>query len=156
MFKRDLELVYRRHRVCRLYISIKRLVSKSHATHKKFGREILNMDIIKEGSTGKLKFENISYMFDGCTNLTSVTFEEDSQLTSIGDYAFYNCTTIESLTIPSSVQKIEGNSFIDCSSLYSVTFENDSQLTKIGVEAFKTEIALTSKEVLTPFLGPST
>jgi len=46
--------------------------------------------------------------------------------TSIGSYAFYNCTSITSVSIPSSVTSIVANAFTGCSSLTSVTFENTS------------------------------
>ena len=41
--------------------------------------------------------------FTGCYSLTSVTFKENSQLTSIGLYAFSNCMTLESIELPSKL-----------------------------------------------------
>ena len=39
----------------------------------------------------------------------------DYPVTTIGDSAFYNCTNLTSVTIPSSVKTIENNAFLDCS-----------------------------------------
>ena len=74
--------------------------------------------------------------FRGCTGLTSVTFAGDSQLTSIGDYAFYGCYGLTSIKIPSSVTSIGDYAFYGCTGLTSVTFEGDSQLTSIDDWAF--------------------
>ena len=59
--------------------------------------------------------------FYNCSSLTSVTFEEGSQLTSIGKNAFYNCTSLTSIVIPDSVTSIGAGVFHGCSSLTSIT-----------------------------------
>ncbi len=41
-------------------------------------------------------------MFDGCTALTSITFNTNT-ITKISDYAFKDCTALTSITIPKSV-----------------------------------------------------
>ena len=55
--------------------------------------------------------------FYGCTSLTSVTFAENSQLESIGEYAFSYCTSLTSIYIPNSVTFIGNNAFSGCTSL---------------------------------------
>lgn len=55
---------------------------------------------------------------------------------SIGDYAFSNCSYIESITIPASITSIGDYAFEDCEGLKTVTFEQGSQLTSIGECAF--------------------
>ncbi len=76
------------------------------------------------------------YAFYNCDSLMSVTFGENSQLTSIGNKAFYGCSSLTSITIPSSVTSIGSYAFYNCDSLMSVTFGENSQLTSIGNEAF--------------------
>ncbi len=45
----------------------------------------------------------------------------ESGVTSIGDYAFYNCSILISVTIPDKVRNIGDRTFSGCSSLTSVT-----------------------------------
>lgn len=47
--------------------------------------------------------------FDNCTSLTSVTI--GNSVTSIGDYAFYRCYSLTSITIPDSVTSIGYEAF---------------------------------------------
>ncbi len=66
------------------------------------------------------------------TSITKVVIE--NVVTSIGDYAFYNCTSLESVTIPDSVTSIGDYNFSGCTSLASVTIGNG--VTSIGEGAF--------------------
>lgn len=68
------------------------------------------------------------------TNITSVTFEENSQCTSIGSAAFYNCSSLTSITIPNSITSIGNSAFSDCYSLTSVTIPEN--VASIGERAF--------------------
>ena len=88
-----------------------------------------------------------SSAFRGCSNLMSVTFGENSQLTSIGSSAFYYCSSLTSMEIPSSVTSVGDWAFYNCSSLTSVTFGENSQLTSIGSSAFNGCSSLTSIEI---------
>lgn len=49
--------------------------------------------------------------FNGCGNLTSVTFEENAQVTSFGERAFANCSKLSQFAFPSSLQIIYGSCF---------------------------------------------
>ena len=69
--------------------------------------------------------------------VSKVELEENSQLVSIGDYAFYGCSGLTSITIPSSVTSIGSSAFSGCSNLTTVTFGEGSQLTSIGSSAFR-------------------
>jgi len=50
---------------------------------------------------------------------------DETEITSIGNSAFYQCTTLESVTIPDSVMNIGGNAFYLCSSLKIVNIPNN-------------------------------
>ena len=59
-----------------------------------------------------------SYAFYECSGLTSVTI--GNSVTSIGGYAFYKCSGLTSVTIPNSVTSIGDCAFSGCSGLTSV------------------------------------
>ena len=59
-----------------------------------------------------------------------------NSVTSIGNSAFYNATSLAAITIPNSVTSIGNYAFDLNTSLASVTFESDSLLTSIGAYAF--------------------
>ena len=80
-----------------------------------------------------------SAFFD-CTSLTSVTIPDS--VTSIGEYAFYNCTSLTSVTIPNSVTSIGEYTFYNCTSLTSVAIPDS--VTSIGEYAFSHCTSLTS------------
>ena len=81
-----------------------------------------------------------NYAFEDCTNLTSVTISDS--VTSIGGRAFYYCKSLTSVTIPDSVTSIGGGAFEDCTSLTSVTIPDS--VTSIGYSAFRSCTSLTS------------
>ena len=66
------------------------------------------------------------------SEITSVSLPDG--LTSIGSWAFNNCSSLTSVTIPNSVMSIGTSAFEDCSSLTSVTIGNS--VTSIGKFAF--------------------
>ena len=80
------------------------------------------------------------YAFSNCTSLTSITIP--SSVTSIGGGAFCWCTSLTSITIPSSVTSIGGGVFEYCTRLASITIPDS--VTSIGGDAFFGCISLTS------------
>ena len=81
-----------------------------------------------------------SYAFYDCSGLTSVTIP--NSVTSIGDFAFYYCSGLTSVTISNSVTSIGNSAFSSCSGLTSVTIPNS--VTSIGNHAFRYCFGLTS------------
>jgi len=98
--------------------------------------------------------------FSGCTNFSTLELNRNititkyaspfttilnltvgNGVTSIGSQAFYKCINIESVVLPSSVQKIGSSAFQDCSKLQSATF---SGVDSIGSGAFGGCTALTN------------
>ncbi len=74
--------------------------------------------------------------FTLCQNLTSVTFEEDSQLKLIDESAFYNCSNLREITIPKNVERISFNAFTHCKNLLEVSFEYGNKLKELYQFAF--------------------
>ena len=81
-----------------------------------------------------------NYAFYNCTSLTSVTIPDS--VTSIGNYAFYRCTSLTGITIPDSVPSIGNYAFYSCISLTSITIPDS--VTEIGDYAFRNCTSLTS------------
>ena len=87
-----------------------------------------------------LKTMDSSAFYD-CMALENITFEEGSQLESIGAGAFEYCCRLAKITIPASVMSIGARAFFADSygqpmTLASVTFEKGSRLESIGDSAF--------------------
>jgi hypothetical protein len=70
--------------------------------------------------------------FYDCTSLSNVTIP--NSITSIGDRAFSGCTSLTSVTIPHSVTSIGDDTFSRCRNLIGVTIGNG--VTSIGEAAF--------------------
>ena len=81
-------------------------------------------------------------VFEGCSKLTSVTFNSTS-LTEISEGTFEDCTALKSIKIGSGVTRIGNNAFIGCTSLATVNW-GTSKVTSIGDKAFMDCSALTS------------
>ena len=72
------------------------------------------------------------YAFHDCSSLTSVTIPDG--VTSIADCAFYGCSSLASVIIPDSVTSIGGDAFRYCNGLTSVTIPGS--VTSLEAPAF--------------------
>ena len=70
--------------------------------------------------------------FDECTNLNGIIIP--SSVTTIGDHAFSDCDSLENVIIPDSVISIGGSAFYGCSKLTSIIIPDN--VTTIGDLAF--------------------
>ena len=79
---------------------------------------------------------------DAVTIPETVTYDGTTySVTSIGNEAFYDCTSLTSITIPNSVTSIGFGAFYGCTSLTSITIPNS--VTSIGDYAFSNCYGLT-------------
>ena len=83
------------------------------------------------------------YAFRNCSSLTSI--ELPNSLTSIGESAFYNCSSLTSIELPNSLISIGDSAFRSCRSLTSLELPNS--LTSIGFQAFSVCSSLTNIEI---------
>ena len=84
-------------------------------------------------------------VFEGCSGLKKVTFEEDAQITKLvgflyldntcdgcgGHGVFTNCTSLESIILPKSLTTVGTGTFSGCKNLKNIEFEYGSSLTSI-------------------------
>ena len=79
------------------------------------------------------------YAFSNCSSLTDITIPDG--VTSIGNGAFRHCSGLTSITIPEGVKSIGAFAFFECAGLTSITIPKS--VTSIGVGAFDSCTGLT-------------
>ena len=138
-----------------------KIVGEINGTDLKFIREMAGCDYDGKETDGKLSILDLSdakiveggsayysdrddgfintsndklgdFAFYGCSGLTSLTLP--SSVTKIGCYALSSCIGLTSLTLPSSVTEIGEHAFLNCRGLTNFTIP--SGVTKIGGAAF--------------------
>lgn len=89
--------------------------------------------VIPESIDGMVVSSIADRAFFEHTSLISVTFPET--LTEIGDYAFFSCTRLESASLPTGLQTLGEGAFEACKSLTDVTIPGS--VTAFGSYAFE-------------------
>ena len=92
-------------------------------------------DVLTISGTGKMgtgKMEDYGWGPWNGYNVKAVIIENG--VTSIGEYAFYSCDSLTSISISKSVTSIGDGAFFGCTSLKSVSIPNS--VTSIGDSAF--------------------
>ena len=124
-----------------------KIVGEVNGTDWRIIREMAGCDYEGEKTGGKLSILDLSdaKIVKGGSEYVFFGYDSSRRYTSndkLGDYAFYGCSGLTSLTIPSSVTSIGGDAFRDCSGLTSLTIP--SSVTSIGSYAFCDCSGLTS------------
>ena len=83
-------------------------------------------------------------VFNGCSNLKTVNFEEGS--TIIADALFRGCDGLEKVTIPDTITEIYGYVFADCKNLKNINISDS--VTVIGESVFEGDTSI--KEINLP------
>ena len=95
--------------------------------------------------------------FEDCRSLEKVTFATPSALNNIGDWAFYNCHTLQNIVIPENVTEIGNGAFYGCTYLTELILPASVQA--IGDNAFALCSRLnkiTSNAVVPPAIADKT
>lgn len=85
--------------------------------------------------------------FKNARLLSSITFEEGSQLTTIGESAFEYANNLVTINFPASLTYIAYEAFWGARRLTTISFEEGSQLAYIGDSAFAYASSLTDIEI---------
>lgn len=94
-------------------------------------------------SIGVQPDEYMDHLLEGFLRYSQITsYDISSTVTTIGNYAFFNCDSLTRITIPDSVTTIDCYAFGYCSSLTSIIIPDS--VTIIGKASFRDCDALTS------------
>ncbi|MBQ5778465.1 MAG: leucine-rich repeat domain-containing protein [Paludibacteraceae bacterium] len=103
------------------------------------GEVVIPSTVTYEGEEYSVKSIGDDAFFE-CSSLTTITLPEG--VTEIGRGAFGYCTSLTSITLPEGVKSIGDDAFFECSSLTSITLPEG--VTEIGRGAFANCSSLTS------------
>ena len=93
----------------------------------------LDFDYLKSVTISKNVAKLNYFSFFQCVSLETVTFEEGSKCTTIGESAFNKCYELKSIVLPSSIITIETEAFEYCESLVSIEIPNSVKTLGNGV-----------------------
>ena len=107
----------------------------------------VEVDGIYYNIVSKLKTAEVTFgdkKYTGVVTLpeTIIVDKVAYNVTSVGEKAFWYCTSLTSVAIPNSVTKIEANAFHGCKGITSITIPNS--VISIGIGAFSLCSSLTS------------
>ncbi len=74
----------------------------------------------------------------------NLTFADGSNCSSIGEFAFSDCFSITSTSLPNSLELIADSAFCECAAFTSIDLSNCTKLSSIGYQAFYRCASLTS------------
>jgi len=86
--------------------------------------------------------------YDRCLLLMSIHFAANSQLQSIGTFAFREAINLRSFEIPASVLVIGSQAFRDTASLASITFACSPTPLRVGIDAFANSLYNTNGKIV--------
>ena len=113
---------------------------------------LANMKTLTEARFGNPVTRVPNYIFQGDTELTSVIFNRNCELQSVGKYAFDGCANLPTPEFPTTVTVFDEGAFKGCESftdfdlpeklvtIGSYTFQNCTGLTKFNIPATTTSI----------------
>lgn len=122
-----------------------KIVGEINGTDLKFIREMAGCDYNMNETDGKLSILDLSdakIVEGGSAYISYCYYNKYTSNDKLGTAAFYGCSGLTSLTIPSSVTEIGESAFEGCSGLTSLTIS--SSVTSIGEYAFSGCSGLTS------------
>ncbi len=104
--------------------------------------------VSQDGIVYGLRDDLTAYVSSAENDITTANIPEkithegkDYTVTGIGDRAFWSCTGLASVDIPSSVTSIDDNAFYGCSSLFAYHYKKDGTATLLKVGYKSAEIS---------------